>query len=191
MKRSIHYGKVFFLFAVVVVLVTGCNLIDDAASIDIEANDVRFNFEAVTGEGGARSVVARAAGDTGNTFSVTRTVKLEEISADVANNAERISKVIVNSSGLVITTSPSLSYKVSNLKLSAKGVSGSLSVPSYTVGGAFTAPSNMATYTATLVMKLVDNGSVEVTISGETDAPAGTTIYIKYENDLVFTAKLL
>jgi hypothetical protein len=40
------------------------------------------------------------------------------------------------------------------------------------------------------IMKLVGSGSVSVTVTGKTDAPAGTTINISYESDLLFTASI-
>jgi hypothetical protein len=126
-----------------------------------------------------------------NSFSVTRTVDVSEIeSSDVIEYANKISNVTVNNSLINVTTTPAGNYTVANLTVSVDGVSGSLVVPSYTIGSAFTPPSNMNTYTAAFIMKLLSAESVTVTVSGKTDAPAGTTVDISYENDLVFTAKL-
>jgi len=129
---------------------------------------------------------------TANSFTVTRTVNISELgSSELDEYANKISNVVVNSSLINVTIVPAGSYTVSNLTVSAAGVSGSLVVPSYTVGGAFTPPSNMFTYTATLIMKLIEAKSLTVTVSGDTDAPVGTTVNISYENDLIFTASLL
>ena len=185
--------KLFIMAAIAGVALAGCDKLKEAASSDFTVDDVTFNFsadvdngaEAATKSGGTRASAA-------NSFTVTRTVNISEIgSPDVVEYASKISKVMVNSSLLNVTTTPAGSYTVTNLTVSAVNVSGSLVIPSYTVGGTFTPPSNMNSYTATFITALINAKSVSVTVSGETDAPTGTTVNISYENDLVFTAKLL
>ena len=171
----------------------GCDKLKDATSRDIKANKVTFKFEAPTSSNAAATltaVVTRAGTD--NTFTITRTVLLSEIgSSDLEEYRNKISKVAANNSLLSITTTPSGSYSVADVTVKTVGVDGELLVPSYTLGGAFTPPANMNTYTGQFVTRLVNTGSVTITISGKTDAPAGTTINISYETNLVFTASLL
>jgi len=59
------------------------------------------------------------------------------------------------------------------------------------MGSTFTAPANMNSYTTAFVMKLLAAKTVQVTVTGNSDAPAGTKIDVKYESDIVFTASLL
>jgi len=170
----------------------GCDKIKDAASRDFNVKNVKFDFSAITEGAAASASAVGMRAETPNTFSVTREVNLSEIgSSDLMDYAGKISKVAVNSSLLNITASPSGSYSVANVTVKADGVSGSLLVPSYTLGGTFTAPANMNAYTSTFIMKLLSAKTITVTVSGQTDAPAGTTIRISYESDLLFTASLL
>jgi len=170
----------------------GCDKIKDATSRDFTVNNVKFDFSAVTEGAAASAPAVEMRAETSNTFSVTRVVNLSEIgSSDVVEYAGKISKVVANSSLLNITASPSGTYSVANVTVTAEGVSGSLLVPSYTLGGAFTAPANMSAYTSAFIMKLLTSKTVTVTVSGQTDAPVGTTIRISYESDLLFTASLL
>jgi len=59
------------------------------------------------------------------------------------------------------------------------------------MGSAFTAPSNMLNYMSAFIMRLVAVGSVKVTVSGQSDAPAGTELTIRIEGDAILTASLL
>ena len=81
-------------------------------------------------------------------------------------------------------------YTITNLTIKAEGVSGQLVIPSYTMGGTFIAPSNMNAFTSAFIMKLLDREKIDVTVTGQSDAPAGTTLYIKYQNDIMCTAGL-
>ena len=45
-------------------------------------------------------------------------------------------------------------------------------------------------YTSTFLMKLLDAEKIDVTVTGQSDAPAGTTLNIKYQNDIMCTAGL-
>jgi hypothetical protein len=170
-----------------------CDKIKDATSKDFTVDNVRFDFEAVVAGGVPKAAMAivRTA-ETNNSFSVTRTVNLDEIgSDDIVEYADKISKVMVNSSLLHVTVSPADTHSVTNLTVTAAGVAGSLVIPSCTVGGDFTLPDNTKAYTTAFIMKLLSAGSLTVTVEGQTDAPAGTTINVRYENDLIFTASLL
>jgi len=173
-----------------IVSLVSCDKLKDTLSHDIKVNKVKFDFTAITSDGTDTKAVSTRA--TTNTFAGTRTVDISEIgSSELMEYAGKISKVAVNSTLLNITANPSGSYTVTNLTLTADGVPGSLIIPSYSLGSAFTPPSGMDAYTSAFIMKLLAAKTVTVMVSGQTDAPAGTTIQISYESDLVFTASVL
>lgn len=179
--------KVIILAALAIASLTSC----DKVTTNIEVDDVTFDFEAITAGSPSSSSISRNAAMT-STFSVTRSVSLAEIgSSELMKYADRITKIAVNSSLLKVTIEPSGEYTVTNLTVSAVGVPGSLVVPEYVIGDVFTPPANMETYTIAFIMKLLNNEPIEVTVSGQTDAPTGVKVKISYENDLVFTAKVL
>jgi hypothetical protein len=86
------------------------------------------------------------------------------------------------------TVTPAGNFTVTGLKLTAAGISDSLDVASCQIGGTFTPPPGMNLYTAAFIIRLIKEGSISVTVTGQTDAPPGTTIKISDENDLLFTA---
>ena len=181
--------------AIAMVSLAGCDKIKDATSIDIEANNVKFDFSAVVEEAAeaqanAAAVMRRTA--VINTFSETRTVDISELSsAELEEYANKITNVTASSPVIEVTMSPAGAYAVENLTFTAEGVANSLVVPAYTIGGEFTPPANVNTYMAAFIMKLLTAKTVEVTISGMTDAPKGTTVTISYGSDLVLKASLL
>ena len=181
------------LLSAVMLAGTGCEAIKNAASKDFSVKGVKFAFNA-TVEGATRAVVdsGTRTGEA-NPFSVTRTVSLADIgSSELTEYKNMIDRVKVDNTQLQVTVSPSGSYTVTELKIAATGVAGSpLAVPSLSVGGTFSPPAGIEAFTSALVMKLVSAGSVEVTVSGVTDAPAGATLSISYDNDLTFTASVL
>ena len=164
-------------------------------SKDFKVNDVRFDFTATSVAGSstksAEAITLRAAAAT-QSFSVTRTVDISEIGDDdVLEYVAKIYKVKVDNSIISVTVSPAGAYTVENLTVTAVGVSGSIMIPSYTMGNAFTLTSGMIVFTEAFFKKLKEDRSVSVTVTGMTDAPAGTTINIRYESDVIFTASLL
>ena len=185
--------KIYFAaLACAMMMFASCEKLKDATSRDIKVNNVKFEFAAESSNAAEvrGSVVTRAGTD--NIFTVTRTVSIAEMgSSEITEYAGKISNVAVNSSLLKITASPQGNYTVTDVKVAAEGVAGTLDVPSYTLGSVFTPPANMNAYTAAFVMKLLAAKTVSVTVSGKTDAPAGTVINISYESDLVLTASLL
>ena len=185
--------KFLIIAAIAGAALAGCDAIKEAVSTEFTANNVMFDFAVVVNEvaieNGEMSLMSSGIM---NSFSETRTVNISEIgSAEVAEYASKISKVVVNSSLLEVTTNPPGNYTVENLTISTASVSGSLVIPSYTVGTTFTPPSNMNIYMAAFILKLINSNSLTVTVTGQTDAPAGTTVNISYNNTVVFTASLL
>ena len=165
----------------------------DKLKHDITVNNVKFAFDTTVAGNAATTyqAVATRAG-TDNTFTVTRTVNISEMgSSEIMEYKGKITNVIVNRSLLNITTNPAGSYSVADVTVTADGVTGSLLVPSYTLGDDFNPPANMITYTTALVKELIKAGTVSVTVAGKTDAPAGTTINISYESDLLLKASVL
>ena len=206
--------NVFSMIAfAMMMLLSGCDKLNEATSRDFKANNIQFDFTAtavddvttssasqstttsalpagVTALSAEQAVTTRAAATT--SFSVTRTVDIAELNnADVIKYANKIKNVMANSSTVTVTTVPSGDYTVTGLTITAEGVPGSIVIPSYTIGGAFTAPADMNAFTAAFILKLLDVRSISVTVQGQTDAPAGTTININYKNDIVCTANLL
>jgi len=181
------------LFAALVCAMTSLASCDKLKH-DFNVNNVKFAFEApVTGNTATTyaAVTTRAAG-MDNTFTVTRQVDISEMgSSEIVEYANKVNSVVVNNTLLKITVVPSGNYSVADVTLTADGVAGSLVVPAYTLGGAFTPPANMNAYTSALIMKLVSAKKVNVTITGQTDAPTGTTINISYESDLLIKASVL
>ena len=176
-----------------------CDKIKDATSRDIKVNNIKFDFKAKTEDVAARSgelsIVEPRAGAT-TSFTVERLVDLSELgSADVLEYANKINKVVVNNALINVTANPNGNYTLTNLTFKADGVTvdgvNSLVVPSYTMGGAFTAPANMLNYMGAFIMRLVAVGSVKVTVSGQSDAPPGTELTIRIESDAILTASLL
>jgi hypothetical protein len=180
--------KVFIFAALAMASLTGC----DKVTHDFTVENVKFNFEAVTVDGATtKSAMTGTAADAQSSFSVTREVSLAEIgSTEFKEYLDRISKVMVDNSLLEVTFNPAGVYTIYDLIFTAEGVSGSLVVPSYKLGDAYTAPTNLNTYMSAFIMKLKDAEKIKVTVAGKTDAPTGVRVKICYEYDLVFTAKL-
>jgi len=187
--------KIFFPMIAFAMLLLGCEKIKEATSYDFTVNNIRFNFAAIAKEATTLSgnpVVTTRAGGTTTSFAVTQTVNLSDLgSADLVKYANKISKVEVNNSTVTVTANPSDNYTITDLKIVADGVSGSIEIPSYTIGDDFTEPAGMKTYTSALIKKLLETGSISVTVTGMSDAPTGTTISISYKSDILFTASLL
>ena len=197
--KLINMNK-FFSYTLAVALATaslaGCNKIKDATSINIEVNNVSFDFEtevkAPQASMGASAVMKPTAAT--NTFSVTRTVDISEISSkELEEYVNKIVDVTANNQVITVTITPTGSepYTVENLTLQAEGVANSLVVDSYTLGGDFPVPAGMTAYMVAFVTKLLSTKSLAVTVSGMTDAPVGTTVKISYGSDLVLKASLL
>jgi len=185
--------QIFFSFMVLgcamMMSLTSCDKIKEATSHDFTVKNVNFDFTAIT-NGAVSAVVTRADGTT--SFSETRMVDISEISSsELAKYVNKINKVRVNSSQLTVTMIPAGIYTVTNLTISAVGVPGSIVIPSYTLGEAFIQPLGMDAYTSAFIVKLIDSKKVEVTVSGTTNAPEGTTVKVSYKNELLFTASLL
>jgi len=180
--------KVFIIAALAAVSLTGC----DKITHDFTAENVKFSFEAVTVDGAtAKSAMTGTAVEAISSFTVEREVNLAEIgSSELTEYLSRITKVAVDNPLLEVTFQPAGEYTIYDLTLTAEGVSGSLVIPSYTVGEDFIPPTNMNTYTAAFIMKLISAEKLDVTVAGQTDAPKDVQIKISYEYDLVFTAKL-
>jgi len=180
------------VLACTMVSLISCDKIKDATSIDFKVKGVKFDFSGVVSELAPLQVPELRAGAT-QTFAVTRTVNISEIGdSDAVSYANKISKVVVNSSLVKVTFVPAGSYTIENLVITADGVAGSpLSVPTISTGGTFTFTSAMNNFTAAFVTKLLSTKTITVTVRGETDAPVGTTINISYESDLLLTASLL
>jgi len=182
------------MIACAMMLPLGCEKIKDATSRDFKVNNIQFDFTATTKDDvsttiGNPSVTTRAAAIT--SFTVTRTVDISELgSDDLVEYANKINKIVVNNSIVSITASSAGDYTITNLTITAEGV-GDLIIPSYSIGGTFSAPSNMNSYTSDFLMKLLSVKKINVTVKGQSDAPAGTTIYINYKSDIVCTASLL
>jgi len=190
----------YFALMCMVLSLAGCDKVKDALSTEFTVKGVSFEFtaesqtgtatmSAVVGKASASEVTVRAAAT--QTFTETHTAYLADLDAKIAEYADKIDKAKANSSLLTVTTTPAGVYTVENLTVTATGVTGSLVVPSYTMGAAFTLPATAQTFLEALVMKLVGSGSVTLTVTGKTDAPSGTVLKIKLESEVVFTASVL
>ena len=193
--------RIFSLMAIVaVILFVGCDKIKDATSVDVKVDNVAFSF--ITPVESAIQQPAENAGqqilfasnqtqeEVWNTFTATREINVDEIgSSDVKKYIDQISKITANQATVSISTDPAGTYTVSELKISYDG-GGSLTIPSYKMGEAFTPPSELNVYISGFVWKLLSGNNIKVTVSGKTNAPAGTSVIVKYETDLVFTASI-
>jgi len=183
------------MMACTMLLLPGCNKIKDATSRDIKVNNIKFDFVATTTASAttslkSESLMATKAGPMISSFSATRTVDLSEIGEpDLEKHRKKIDKVKVTRMLVVVTSNPSGAYTVTNLKIVAEGA-GQLVIPTYTIGGTFTPPSEMDSFLTAFFNKLFD-GPVKVTVTGLSDAPVGTTITVRCESDVIFTASLL
>ena len=193
--------RIFSLMAIVaVILFVGCDKVKEATSVDVKVDNVAFSFitpvassvQQPTGNTGQQILFAsnQAQEEILNTFTVTRAINIDEIgSSDVKKYIDQISKVTAKQATVSISTDPAGIYTVSELKMSYEGGS-SLTIPSYKIGEAFTSPSELNAYISGFVGKLLSGGDIKVTVSGKTDALVGTSIIVKYETDLVFTASI-
>ena len=185
----------FVLFALMCLSLSliSCDKIKDATSKDFKVNDVSFDFTAVCTEGtttkSAEAVALRAAAT--QSFTVTRAVNISELGSDVIDYAGKIKKVSVENSLISVTANPAGAYTIENLTVKATGVSGSIEIPSFTIGNPFPLTSGMNVYTISFINQLISINSVSVTVTGMTDAPAGTTLNISYKSDLIMTASVL
>jgi|GEM_PF-2266042 len=193
--------RIFSLMAIVaVILFVGCDKVKEATSVDVKVDNVAFSFitpvassvQQPTGNTGQQILFAsnQAQEEILNTFTVTRAINIDEIgSSDVKKYIDQISKVTAKQATVSISTDPAGIYTVSELKMFYEGGS-SLTIPSYKIGEAFTSPSELNAYISGFVGKLLSGGDIKVTVSGKTDALVGTSIIVKYETDLVFTASI-
>ena len=180
--------KGIILAALAMTTLAGC----DKVTKDIDVDNVKFEFTAVTENVANRSGLTIKSSGTTTSFSVTRKVDLSEFStAEIVDYLDKINKVAVNNPVLKITMNPPGAYEITNFTLTAEGVKGSLDIASYKIGDEFVPPSGMKKFTSDFIMKLISEKSLSVTVSGETNAPAGTTVKISYESDLVVTVDLL
>ena len=185
--------KVIILAALAMTSLAGCDKVKDATSKDIKVDNVKFDFTAVTEGGASKSGAMIKTSEEMSTFTVTRTVELSELnSPEVTQFANKIIKATVSDSKVTATMTPSGEFFISYLTISAKDVTDSpLVIPSYTVGELFKPTAAMKSFTSALFMKLMKDQQVSVTVSGETNAPEGTTVTVSFENDMVFTINLL
>jgi hypothetical protein len=180
--------------AIATTSLAGCDKIKDATSKDIKVNGVKFDFTAVTTEGGATKsggMVKTDEPETSN-FGVTRLVDIKELSPEVEEYCKQISNVEADNSRVTVTINSQDAFTVTNLKIAAPGVTGSPQVILlYTSGTVYEASPAMNTFMAALAKKLLDE-KVSVTVScDKIDVPADITVKISYESDMVFKAKLL
>lgn len=180
----------FILALTASVCFSGCDKIKDAASFDVTVRGVQFEFDAPVEGASQRSAAAVTRAGELTSFSVTRTIKAADISAELEKHGDKISEVKANNSTVTISVNPHGDYTVSDLKISYTGGS-AFTVPSYSVGEALTPPAGLDKYLSGLAFKLFVSGQVEVTVTGKTDAPAGTTVTIRYKNDVVATVSPL
>ena len=188
--------KIFIsMIAFAMMLPIGCEKIKDVTSRDFTVNNINFDFTAtaqddVTTSSSDLSVTTRAVETT--SFAVTRTVDNSEFNnADIIKYAGKINKVVVNSSVISVTSVPASDFTITNLKVIAEGILGSIEVPTYVIGGTYIVPAAMNAYTSAFIMKLLDGESIRVTVTGQSNAPAGTVLNINYKNDILCTASLL
>ena len=159
----------------VVMSLMSCGKTKDTTSERLSAICV-FNFSAETQAGAAT-----------NSFTKTQTLDISKLGSDYfIARKDKINNVEVYAGELTITVDPGENCTIENLTITAVGVAGSLVVPSFKISDMFITPSNIIEYTGAFVMKLVKD-EVLVTVSGMTDAPAGTIINIYYESYLMFT----
>ena len=188
--------NLIFALVCATVMLTGCDKIDKLTSRDFTVRNIAFDFTAVTDD----APVAVTSGSTETTlrsgtmssFTVTRTVDISEMgSSEIIEYANKISKVQIDGTTVNVSAVPPGSYTVTTLTITAAGVPGSLVIPSYTLGDAFTPPAGMDAYTTAFIMRLLSAKQVSVTVAGQSDAPPGTTLNISYKSDIIFTASLL
>ena len=190
MKKTIYFALLCMVMSL-----TCCDKINEATSKEIKVNGVSFKFTAVSNAPAA----TRSAGEVElraatQTFSVTRTVLLSELgNPDVVEFANKIRNVTVSNTQITVTADNGVNYTVENLTVTAVGVAGSLAVPTFVMGGTVALPANTKSFTEAFVAQLYTTAthSVAVTVTGKTDAPAGTTLNVSYESDLVLTARIL
>jgi len=187
--------KVVILAALAISSLAGCDKIKDATSKDIKVDGVKFDFTAVTQEGGTKSVTMIKTSETETTtFTETRVVDIKEFnSQDVEEYRKKVNDVIADNSKVRVKTTPSGVYTVTNLTITAPVVqTESLVIPSLTVGGVFQSNKKLDEYMEAFATKVLDDKAVvTVTVSGEINAPKGTTVTVTYESDFVFKASML
>jgi len=184
--------RIFILAALAMITLASCDKVKDATSKDVTVNGVEFKFMATTAavkSGGAS--IARSA-TTNSSFNITEELDISDLSdEEVIEYADKIRKIKVKSSQVKVTMNAPGKLTVTNFVISAEGVTGKITVPSYTVGDVFEPTKEMNEYTASLIEKLLKSKKLKVTVSGETDAPVGTIVTVSYKNDIVFTISLL
>ena len=187
--------NLIFALVCATLTLTGCDKIKDVTSRDFTVKNITFDFTTETDEAPVTlmsgSTEATLRSGTMSSFTVTRTVDISEMgSSEIIEYANKISKVQIEGTTMNVTAIPSGSYNIANLTITAADVPGSLAIPSYILGGTFTPPANMDTYTTAFIMRVLSAKQVSVTVSGQSDAPPGTTLNISYKSDILFTASL-
>ena len=167
----------FFVLVCAIFSLAGCDGVTVTKYFTVENAKFDFSPKVVSG--------------TPNNFSATRTVYVSEINnTDVDEYADKVTGVEMKKSSLSITTSPSSSYTITDLFITAVGVSGWINISSCTVGNTIDLSSYMNDFTSSFIRELLRSRSVKVTIKGKTTAPVNTTINFSFKNDWVFSAEI-
>jgi len=179
------------LSCAMVLLLTGCKIVD--ASVSFETVGVTLPFMAHVFDPlpfTRNSDLPQTKAAT-NAFSVTRLITISELGEKVANAANIIKDMSVNNLKITVTAEPKGKYTIDGLAVTVSGLEGSpFIIPTFKVGDNITPPAGMADFIAAFFMKVLE-GKGDITISGHTDAPYGTTIFVIIENNLVFTVSML
>jgi len=160
-------------------LLTGCRIVD--ASISIETLAMPLSFSALVFDPLPPPNTAD------NAFSQTRGIKASDLGSLVASAMYNITSATASNLKITVTSEPSANYTISNLLITSSGVSGSpFPIPTFQIGDPIPIPAGLNAFIGAYFMKVVD-GYADLTISGKTNAPVGTKIFVTIDNTLIFT----
>jgi len=163
MKRTNYFC--FVVLAMSLSIFSSCKQIDKATTISVSVPDFTVDIPATLSSVNSSSAL-RAAGDFRD-FSGSATIDLSDPNfAELAKYKDMITSVNVGTAVVTMTASTGTAAK--NVVTSASGVTPDYTISSYTFGDQFSMP-DFVTYTNKVFNQLIKAGSLNVSISGQTD----------------------
>jgi len=173
--------NLFSALSCVMILLTGCRIVDATVSITIETVAMPLSFSALVFDPLPPPNTAD------NAFSQTRGIKASDLNSIVASAMYNVTAASASNIKITVTSEPYSNYSISNMLITSSGVSGSpFAIPNFQIGDPIPIPAGLDAFIGAYFLKVVD-GYADLTISGKTNAPVGTKIHVTIDNTLVFT----
>ena len=164
-----------------------CDKVKESTETDVKVDKATIELRDITVQEPTRAEAL-------NPFNATQSVSLDQIagfSEDLMKYKGKISDINVNAMTITITAPPDDGTTVEDFKLTADGVAAELTIPQYSFGAAYPVE-GAQTFATLLMLKMFQDNSVTMTVSGKTDVTSGKNLQVTVEmEDLVFTVGAL